>query len=354
MKKELKPDFLQIPYQLVIDKNLSPSDKVVYGAIYFFSKMRGEACFASNKTIGELIKITSKTVSRSLNNLEEHEYIILNYEDVEFKNNRTEIIPLISMGRLTRNGGAKRKKTAPRNGGTPSPKQGNPLPETGEGKKQAISEKIDEKKLCISKKTESVDNLAVPEKRERTSIKNNNIEPLVSPSGVPNCDSFSSKNIADHLIIKGKKFSDKIKELEKGEKEVIPDMVNEAIASFLTLYPLQFVGGQKPFAIKPTRNAIKQVLSVHTFKEFQEVIEKYTARKEDKFIPQAMNIFAFCKKFETIVTYFKKNGGLWAHRSISSPEHKAEFNSRVQEMTDERRKHQADLEAEWEEKNKLN
>jgi hypothetical protein len=56
--------------------------------------------------------------------------------------------------------------------------------------------------------------------------------------------------------------------------------------------------------------------------ELKEVIEKYVAKKGDPFRPEAATIATFCNfKLDRIEAFVMKSaGGLWAHRSISTPE----------------------------------
>lgn len=92
-----KPDFLVTPYAIVEDPRCTNVDERVYSVIYYFRKMRGEKCTASNDTIGEIAKTTSRTVQNCLTKLEKLGYIVRVFEDKE-KRIRKEIIPLVVMG----------------------------------------------------------------------------------------------------------------------------------------------------------------------------------------------------------------------------------------------------------------
>ena len=89
------PDFLIIPHQIILDKNLQPLDRILYGVIYWLVKLKNERCMASNKTLKELCGCkTNRAISNSLENLEKQGYIQRRYFDNK-KRKREEIIPLI-------------------------------------------------------------------------------------------------------------------------------------------------------------------------------------------------------------------------------------------------------------------
>lgn len=74
-KEAYSPDFIQIPYKLVMDRNFSWADKFTYGAILFFSKNKYKICFESNSEIASLILSTARSVANSLTKLEKAGYI---------------------------------------------------------------------------------------------------------------------------------------------------------------------------------------------------------------------------------------------------------------------------------------
>jgi hypothetical protein len=88
------PDYLQIPNQVFCDRKLSGSDMLIYGVIYWHTKLKGEKCFASNKTIGEIIGVKGNKVSESISRLEKGGYINAIYTD-KTKKQRKELIPLV-------------------------------------------------------------------------------------------------------------------------------------------------------------------------------------------------------------------------------------------------------------------
>jgi hypothetical protein len=64
------PDFIMIPRQLLGDKDLHPLDCVVFGYIYWFTKLKNERCTAGNKLLAELVGASSVSVQNSLTRLE--------------------------------------------------------------------------------------------------------------------------------------------------------------------------------------------------------------------------------------------------------------------------------------------
>jgi hypothetical protein len=97
MKKN--PDFIIIPHQLILDENLQPIDRILYGVIYWLVHLRGEKCMASNTTLKELCGAKNQsTIAHSLIRLENRGYILRRFYD-ENKKQREEIIPLIRYGK---------------------------------------------------------------------------------------------------------------------------------------------------------------------------------------------------------------------------------------------------------------
>lgn len=97
-EKDLRPDFLMVPYILIADKNLQSVDRLLYGAIYWYTRMKLQKCIASNKTLAEVVGVkTEDTISSSLKRLEDAGYI-KRIMSKEFE--RAEIIGLIAFGRI--------------------------------------------------------------------------------------------------------------------------------------------------------------------------------------------------------------------------------------------------------------
>src|SRR5687768_2465975 len=109
------PDFLLIPYPLLVDEHLRPTDRLLYGVIYWYQHMKAEKCIASNTTnttLAKILKVEPHTVQSGLERLEERRYILRLYADEERKI-RTEIKGLIHFKKVPPNEG-----TVPSNEGT--------------------------------------------------------------------------------------------------------------------------------------------------------------------------------------------------------------------------------------------
>ena len=92
---EIKPDFILIPYPVLIHPKLTPRDKFVYGIVYWFSGMANGVCTATNETIGKIANLSDGGVANSLIELEKFHFIRREFENGD-KNIRKSIIPLIT------------------------------------------------------------------------------------------------------------------------------------------------------------------------------------------------------------------------------------------------------------------
>lgn len=92
----------------MIDEALQPSDRVLYGYIYWFEHLKNEKCTASNPTLADLMKVDAGSVQNSLNRLEERGYIERVYKD-ESRRVRLEIKSLIAFKHVSSKNGTKRK-----------------------------------------------------------------------------------------------------------------------------------------------------------------------------------------------------------------------------------------------------
>ena len=94
--RELEPHFLQIPTPVVKDDDLQPTDRMVYGAVYFYSQFKDGYCKASNGTLGRAANITPKTVRNCLTRLEENGHIKREYK-TKHRSKRLAIHPLVAI-----------------------------------------------------------------------------------------------------------------------------------------------------------------------------------------------------------------------------------------------------------------
>lgn len=94
MKEFIKPDFLQIPHQVYSCRKLSGIDMMVYGLIYWYTKLKLEKCIASNQTFADILGVSTKKVSDSITRLVREGFVSAVYAD-PLKRNREELIPLV-------------------------------------------------------------------------------------------------------------------------------------------------------------------------------------------------------------------------------------------------------------------
>lgn len=96
------PDFLLIPYEIIIDSSLQPTDRILYGVIYWLVKLKDGHCYASNATLSDMCKVTPRAIRAGLERLESRGYI---KRDLSLLKNgrltRDEIVPLISFQRMS-------------------------------------------------------------------------------------------------------------------------------------------------------------------------------------------------------------------------------------------------------------
>lgn len=96
------PDFLVIPHELVRDERLQPLDRILYGVIYWYAKMKDGRCFASNQTLADACGPATKpgSVQDALTRLEESGHVQRVFSSPRV---RSEIVPLVSMGKVSAN-----------------------------------------------------------------------------------------------------------------------------------------------------------------------------------------------------------------------------------------------------------
>lgn len=76
-----------IPIEILIDKNLSDKEKIIYAIILFLSQ-ENNYCYCTNKTLSKMFYITTTQVSKLINSLKNKNYINV---EIVFKNNSKQI-----------------------------------------------------------------------------------------------------------------------------------------------------------------------------------------------------------------------------------------------------------------------
>ena len=100
MNDIIKPDFLQIPSQVYSCRNLSGIDMMVYGLIYWYTKLKLERCIASNQTFADILGVSTKKISDSITRLVREGFVSAVYSDT-LKRNRDELIPLVVFKKIS-------------------------------------------------------------------------------------------------------------------------------------------------------------------------------------------------------------------------------------------------------------
>lgn len=133
-----------------------------------------------------------------------------------------------------------------------------------------------------------------------------------------------------------------------GEEKESGPTINDAIALFLPYFPGDFVGKSSAFAKKPTRRAVEALLKRYSLDELKELLRKYDAKKTEKFRPEAGTVYEFCTfKLAKIESYLQKDGALWAQRSISTPEQRADSDTLIQKKLEAGRERTRKAKEEW-------
>jgi hypothetical protein len=110
------PDFIQIPREALIDPTLRPTDRILLGYIYWFTRLKNERCTANNATLAAMVDVGEKAIQGGLDRLEHGKYIERTFRDKN-RRVRSEIICNVMFGkRVPTNGGT--SPNVPSNGGT--------------------------------------------------------------------------------------------------------------------------------------------------------------------------------------------------------------------------------------------
>lgn len=93
-----RPDFFIIPSVLIEDERLRPIDGLVYGAVYWYKRLKNERCTASNSSIASLVRCTNGTVTNALVRLNKYGYVEVRVDPKT--QHRIEIIPLVAFSKI--------------------------------------------------------------------------------------------------------------------------------------------------------------------------------------------------------------------------------------------------------------
>lgn len=85
------PAFVAIESDVLLDKSLTNTDKIVYGVIGALSNNKYCACYATNEYICQLVNVEKRQLKYCLKNLKKYNYII-----VEITKNKRLIKPTVN------------------------------------------------------------------------------------------------------------------------------------------------------------------------------------------------------------------------------------------------------------------
>ena len=147
--------------------------------------------------------------------------------------------------------------------------------------------------------------------------KDNNIS---GPSGLAN-NNFG-EDLKDLPVSGEKKYKKDIDIFKDGQiVSTAGSKLNEAIELFRAILPGDFIGTKTAYSKSPTREAVEALLGRYSLAQIKEIIRKYDEGKTDPYRPNVGTVHEFCTfKLAKVEAYVVKTGGLWAQRSISSPE----------------------------------
>lgn len=387
MKKEKEnnddvPEFIKIHYSVYQDTQLNSIDKFLYGAICWYvetKKMR--KCIASNATLASLIKTTPATISNSLVRLERGGFIRREFADKNKQKTRQEIIPLVGINNLPKNivpfvpklqsiddsKGVELQSIDESFEQKNDVKNSEKLQSMDESKGvelQSIDERYLVKLQSIDEHVSSIDESYGSEPKVGIG---GSIEPNNAQKGLVKLQSVDEEResierirerelIGSPLVTPNELFEKvKIKDQLNGLKiysspdEVPHQLAAEAIAFFLPIYPASFVTKDQ-FAIPANYSAVKKILVHTSLDELKDILEKYNAEKGNKFRPEATNLHNLCNyKWEAVKSFVSKSaGGLWAQRSISTPEQSRVRDEQYKGVMDRVREKKKKYKAEWE------
>ena len=73
-------NFIRLPMEVLNDKSISSSDKLLLGVIISFSNNKYQVAFASNAKYPRTLGLSSRTITRSIKKLKDKNYIIVKFD----------------------------------------------------------------------------------------------------------------------------------------------------------------------------------------------------------------------------------------------------------------------------------
>lgn len=138
----MMPDFIQIPAP-VLQAELPASHKILFGYIYWYTKLALQVCTASNETLGKLVGMKADSVSDAVSALKNAGFISVKYDgDARSKNTKRTIDSLISYkNHVPVKNGTRQQGYVPVKNGTGAGENPNKEEEIKRNRKELINEK---------------------------------------------------------------------------------------------------------------------------------------------------------------------------------------------------------------------
>lgn len=92
-----KPDYIMVPRHLIGHKKLTPTDGLVYGVIYWSTKMQAQKCILSNQSIADTLGISKSAVEWGIVRLQRAGFVRSLID--KRTRQRLELRPLVSFQR---------------------------------------------------------------------------------------------------------------------------------------------------------------------------------------------------------------------------------------------------------------
>lgn len=126
------------------------------------------------------------------------------------------------------------------------------------------------------------------------------------------------------------------------------ELLNEAIALFMSTFPADFIGRQSAFSKPMTREAVQALLNRLGKDGIKLLLEKYNSKKLEKFCPVAGTVYEFCtSKLAKIEAYTNKDNGLYAQKSVSSSEQRSDLERKINAKVEASREENRQALEEW-------
>ena len=92
-EKAIIPKFIIIESQILLNFNLTPTEKLIYGFITVLCNNKNGGCYANNKYLSRITGLKTRQLQYCLKNLKKYNYITITISN----NNKRLIVPTINV-----------------------------------------------------------------------------------------------------------------------------------------------------------------------------------------------------------------------------------------------------------------